>query len=349
MLKVINGTLLMEISEISKLDSVWSPEIIVEKEPWKVEVCRTEQSFLAVFLFTAKKEIPQNWAIAAHSTVKLLSFHDKDDEIERKTDPYVYDNHISGYGPGSLISWNDLFNAEKMYVKDDTIRIEIKIEAENTDLPDRSKFISDLMESFCRYCTPKFSVIVTNIHNLMAVQSPSFLLKDVPWTLCIIKSQSSNLAITLDNKATKNVSGKISIVINLFSLTKEKSIERVENHNLMKKCIQVEDIVSWKDLMDPANEFVVEGSITLQIELKRDLSDYSECLDSDASDSKSEHPRMNCTICFENMMRLEVSSTSCGHLFCTPCITKVAVEDKKCPNCKGCIDAKNLHRIFLPE
>ena len=55
---------------------------------------------------------------------------------------------------------------------------------------------------------------------------------------------------------------------------------------------------------------------------------------------------LSCPVCLDAPMT-DMSVTLCGHLFCGPCIAKVAETLKQCPTCKAKLKKNSAHRIFL--
>lgn len=57
---------------------------------------------------------------------------------------------------------------------------------------------------------------------------------------------------------------------------------------------------------------------------------------------------MQCSICLENMSSGHISSTPCGHMFCTGCITRAVHGKRYCPLCKKAVTLSSLRRLYLP-
>lgn len=95
---------------------------------------------VGIYLHSEKEDRTLNWTRAASAEFKLLSFDSKQDIISG--------NGI-GYGSLAFISWADLFDAAKNFVKDDTIQLEIKIKAEDPNENDRSQLKLERIEKCC--------------------------------------------------------------------------------------------------------------------------------------------------------------------------------------------------------
>lgn len=345
-----------KISDIGQLKVVWSPEFWVQAIPWKVELKKIEKDkeSLAFFLHCAKKEKPPNWSHIAFATIKLLPFDTTLKPIERCSDPFHFDSKTLGYGIPELIAWDDLFNVDKCYVKDDAINLEITIEAANP--MDQNRSISTF-ESFDACCDgvakSTFRMTVKNIEALVAVRSPQFMLQNLPWELTIFKGHSKNIIGTrlLLCKAEKGVSCESKISFKLISSKNHaKSIARVQ-----EKCFNSSDVLltmhlmSWNELLEPGNGFVNDNSITIEVEIMASKPQGAvPNPEANSRDQYTKRQKLECSICSETMSNQDISITPCGHLFCSICIPNSVEFRKTCPLCSSTIYLKDLHRVFLP-
>jgi len=61
---------------------------------------------------------------------------------------------------------------------------------------------------------------------------------------------------------------------------------------------------------------------------------------------------IQCPICLDTLEQIKaankkVTSTTCGHIFCGPCIKQAIVEAKQCPSCRKSLDMRKIHPIFI--
>jgi hypothetical protein len=55
-----------------------------------------------------------------------------------------------------------------------------------------------------------------------------------------------------------------------------------------------------------------------------------------------------CAICLETVSsKRGISSTMCGHVYCTPCITEVVCKKMECPTCRRTLDTTQVHPLYL--
>lgn len=98
-------------------------------------------------------------------------------------------------------------------------------------------------------------------------------------------------------------------------------------------------------MLKPGNGFVNENSITLKIKI---ISDKPE---GDVPDNKPNNAvkrrRFECSICLEDLDNQDMSTTPCGHLFCTACITKAVRNHCVCPLCQEPVQLNTLKPVFI--
>ncbi|XP_028391248.1 E3 ubiquitin-protein ligase RNF4-like [Dendronephthya gigantea] len=61
---------------------------------------------------------------------------------------------------------------------------------------------------------------------------------------------------------------------------------------------------------------------------------------------------ITCAICMDDFNQIkkakrQLTSTTCGHVFCDPCITSSIRSQSKCPTCRKRLTKRSLHPIFL--
>ncbi|XP_031628616.1 E3 ubiquitin-protein ligase BRE1-like [Contarinia nasturtii] len=333
-----------KIANISKLKQIFSPEFLVQGVPWNVKVVKNASAAvdrLGIYLYCQKKEILENWSHAAFASFKLLSSKDEVNPVERTIEAYAFDNSGLGYGFPNFIKWNDLLNVEKGYVKDDAITLEIEIVAETSD-ENKSRLTFENIEKSCdENCLVLYRLTIANVKNLMAVASTKFNLRKLSCHLQVYKSQSSDLKIRLSsNSDADEISYKSKILFTLVSSKDGKAIEKVENRCLTSSWLLI-NLVSWDELLKPENGFVNDNSIIIEMKIKP-----AGIFDDGDDDEKQR--KIECSICFETIGDQAVSSTKCGHLFCTECITTSVTARKVCPTCNDAIALEDLHPVFLP-
>lgn len=338
----------LKITNISELKEIYSPEYLVQGVPWRVKICERSTALkksLAAYLYCAKKEKPENWSHAAVATFKLLPFDDDTDPVVQNVDPYVFDNSGTGYGTSSLIKWDDLFDENVNYVEDDTINLDISIEATDPDNVRSNLKLEDIESS------TTFHLTVTNIKSLMAVRSTKFNMRNLPWVLMVCKSCSSMLTVRLKSETSnKEISFKVKAFIKLMSSKGDKKSIEVSQDSTYKSSSDVFriEVISWDKLCEAKNGFVDEDSINMEVEFKMSCPSYNHNAESASYKAVAKPRKLGCSICLETFDDQDVSSTKCGHLFCTDCITESIEDRENCPLCNATVTANDLRSIYLP-
>lgn len=266
----------IEILQVSKLKSIFTSEFFIYGIPWKVQVYKNEKEgddrTLAVRLICINTDKTSKWSISGALSCKLLSLSDDLDALENYFGPYVFDRTtVCGFGLDELIQWNDLLNEDSKYVKDDTMKLEFKIVAENPNDPNKSGVQFECIGECCDCnCLATFQLTITNISNLMAVRAPRYGLRGLYWSIAIGKDRESNLFAHLDfDEPTNKILCKVIMSIKLLSSRENvNSIEKTRTKQLLSsEYLVIDNILSWNELFKPENVFVNENSITLEVSI----------------------------------------------------------------------------------
>lgn len=251
----------MTIPTISQLNDVWSPEFLVQGSPWKFYIkktlCDDAKYVLGIYVYCVKEDKLANWSYAAAASFKILTFDGSRTEIEQQISPFVFDQMEAGVGTNPAIPWDDLFNAEKKYVKDDTVSLELKIDVKNPVEETKSELVFD------RLSDTKFRLMVTNINNLMATRSPPFMLHKKPFNFVVYKSHKPYLGLYLYQRGTNNdLPIKLTMSAKLISTKDFICTEKIHTNTIRQGTLFLEDIISWDELFNSQNGFVSDNITT---------------------------------------------------------------------------------------
>ncbi|XP_031634265.1 uncharacterized protein LOC116347701 [Contarinia nasturtii] len=191
----------IEFPKISKLqvEGFYSPEVMIRGIPWKVQVCKClndDKQTVFVFLYCLKQDTSSKWSYAASFSTKLVPFSKNSEALERHYLPNVYD--CFGYGD-PLIEWNDLFDANKCYVKNDMITLDIEIDVADPNASNKSELIFAHINTDSENDRHKYYLTIINIRSLVAVKSPQFIVANTPWHLTIYRHRNQ-FGVRLDFK-----------------------------------------------------------------------------------------------------------------------------------------------------
>uniref|UniRef100_A0A061RK57 Ubiquitin-protein ligase zinc ion binding protein n=1 Tax=Tetraselmis sp. GSL018 TaxID=582737 RepID=A0A061RK57_9CHLO len=96
-----------------------------------------------------------------------------------------------------------------------------------------------------------------------------------------------------------------------------------------------------------AGDCVIVGSVPPPPKRRRSVAPQSLARQ-EARGSGGATPSINsikCPICLGGIQNM--TSTTCGHVFCQECIKQAVKAQKKCPTCRKPIMLRHLHRIYL--
>lgn len=328
----------LSVPKISTFKSIYTPEVMVYNIPWKVQIAKfriDDVEWLGAYLYCAKENMTLDSSYAATLLLKLMPFDEHMNAVERRIAPHVFKTTSPWWGTSTWIRWNDLLDTNKKYVKNDAIKLDITIEMSDPNDENKSDVIFENVHKSCeKGCSAIHRMAITNVENLLAVQSPDLMLTDEPIQLEIYK-HSAQLFISLQSDGDKTI--KKRVTISLISSKSTKSIQQVRTcENLYESKV----ITSWNNLMKPENGFIESNSITLQIDI----------MDEEISSkmARNEGKFLSCAICLEKFDKQPISSVQCGHMFCTDCIENSLGNRSVCPICNNPADLNDLRRHYLP-
>lgn len=225
----------LTIREVSKLDAAYTSEVFVHGIPWKVKIFKdtdegsvddssddedeNDKSWFAVRLICTNNDDSLKWSVAGAASFKLIPFTNDAKVLESNCVPSVFGRtSLNGVGFCQLIQWNDLFADKNGYIKDDTIKLEINIEAENPNDPNRSSLHLKRVEKDCSCgSSATFQLIVKNVSKLMALQVPQFDLRGLPWKIVIGKEADSLFTQLYHDEPTTEISCPATWTVKLLS------------------------------------------------------------------------------------------------------------------------------------
>lgn len=313
----------LEVPNISNLNEFWSPEVVISDVPLKIKVLKTEEEgeqCLGVFIF-CKEQISQWNNYIVSGVIKLIS-----DEfpIVKMIEPDVLDCIEYGYGLKSMIKWCDLMNTINGYVdEDDSIYLNIAIKILNSNDGNRTRLLSK--KTFAQGGNCIHRLTVTNVDKLMAVQSSKFTLQNSLWRITVYKDHLTQLGVRLKSyDTTKNFSCNVEMKVKLITNSKEHQLEghgkkKFKNYDVMF----VKFFEGWNKLFQPESGYIVNNEMVIEVALTAGKVEYlvqKRKVQTIQLDKSAKFMKLTCKVCEETFQEQEMSFTTCGHLFCTPCI-----------------------------
>lgn len=218
---------------------------------------------------------------------------------------------------------------------------------------DRSDIMLECIEKCCDFgCQVNYFVTVSNVTNLLAVESAKFNLYDVPFKLTIYKDfRSSNLGIFMCTIAT-TVESSCKITLTVYILSSKRDLTPITKTQSFQMCdvgLLIENILPWEELIKPENCFVNNNTVTFKVKIELDKPHKCDTLNGvKLAKCETKNTKLECAICLEDFNDQSFSSTPCGHLFCSTCIARAVENRKMCPTCNSKLKSDDLRRIYLP-
>ncbi|KAF2898383.1 hypothetical protein ILUMI_07786 [Ignelater luminosus] len=105
-------------------------------------------------------------------------------------------------------------------------------------------------------------------------------------------------------------------------------------------------IVEWKSFPCALHPIITDPPL-----LKNVNPNETGRSDQPLSNSKTKLTNPNqdatCTICLKSLNGKKISSTICGHVFCTACITDVVKLLQYCPICRKPLNLSKIHPLYI--
>lgn len=342
------------IEEISKVEISFLPQFIIQDIPWGFLALKKEidnETWLNVYVYCKNGDTSRDWGIAAASSIQLISSRGKTNNVEKMFAPYFFEYTGKGYGFDKFIKWDELFDEEKGYVENDTINFNIQLVVLDQNAKNASKLIID-SDHRCEDCSQvKFGLTISNIDQLMAVRTSKFELQNSLWDLTVLK-HSDTLGIRV---CRKDIKGDYNVTIDFRMKSSKAEVQEIKIKKIaqlkMTDHVNVYSIISWNELFKPENGFVVNHSISFEVKIKVDkveeaVPNAKKRCASNLLQDESNAVTLECAICLENIKNQEVSSTDCGHSFCSVCIEQIVQAGKPCPSCNTKLTMKKLRRSY---
>lgn len=346
------------VPNISKLAEFWSKSVIIHGLNWNLQVSKvtktsTDDDHIGVFLHCANEKRSSNWNCAAWAMVKLVSFNGEN-SVVKPINPDVYDS-MSGWGISNFISCAELFDNNNDYVKNDSINLEVTIKANGPVIGDGNSLFECLDRCCASASSGRYRWTVRNVGELLAACSPQFFLRGLPWEISVFRVGTSTgyvhdlFGISLRCKnARPNWTWKVTISLSFLSPT-ENGLKSSFKQNISECTFSSDNpnasfVLLWRNLIQPERGIINDDSVVIECEIR---------LQNPINNTLNPRKRrfqveMECAICLENIVYQRVSSTRCGHLFCSECIEKAIAVQNQCPMCKTEVNLNNLRRIHLP-
>lgn len=160
------------------------------------------------------------------------------------------------------------------------------------------------------------------------------------------------LDILKENKIKRNIKEKDIVIIqpnnetekNRRNIIKERITALKEQKEKVKGGLRSYNF--FKLVIDKMRK-IMENEEEEEDDVDSDNFDITDVdLNSDTSDKENE----KCNICLSTISNKNMTVTSCGHIFCYPCIESVITgSNRKCPTCRDKLSSNKIYRVIKPH
>lgn len=342
---------------INGINEFASKVVIVPGNIWSItfakasnEVTNTNEidnDFLAINLnWENDDERPVNWACVASLSVKLMRSTQVQFAHRFQGEPFVFDANNKVCSSKRFIKWNDLLNVKYGYVRNDSCKFEVEIDAGPIQMITDEWLKFDVIEKCCdKSLTRKFRLTMNNLHESNLVCSPEIHINNSSWRVVVTKDKWLKAILLKVDKATNALDFPIDCITSLKSFDENidsvTMVTKTTNINARIEAYMLFELFSmpWTNVIDPLQKFVKNGSFHLEIEMKMNAKEEIPISGLD----------LTCPICSQSLFIRSVSATICGHIFHSDCVRfHLFNVNQRCPECQRSLSLVSLCIIYLP-
>lgn len=331
------------VEDFETKQEICSSEIVLSSIPWQIRVEKKEASLNNFVLDLSLNSLSiETLSCEAFAIFKLLAIETNEILMAKKLPKQEFNEIFQSNTLNGFISWNDLIDPNKKFITQGKIRFDIEIFAN----PVKS-FISN--EIKCSRST--FKIVIEDVNKIECLSSPKIVIRDLEWWIELRKADDLiGIFLCCDHKRIPtnwyyDVDAKFKMLAaNDGTVLKEAQFKKDYRVGLydwgFKNFFPFEDFVKAANAAIWLNHVYFEAEII--VDAAKPLWNFEEGLQSLIGASISK-----CPVCLESFNKCQVSSTKCGHLFCTPCITRVIRQHKRCSICNAAAGVEDLRSVFI--
>lgn len=352
---------IFHVSNVNELKSFRSKVFFVNGNPFTIEAKRIVTSptlsFLGILLHSEIKNVAFDWAVVSSFSAELISNDFRQAPKVEHFEPTSFHGDCFKSDNCRLVTWTELIDPEKSFIKDDSLRMRIKIKS--TPLQDTTNDGWCQMESIencCDSCSfGKFRVTV-NKFDEHGICSPKLVVNNMSWRAQINitdgDTDQRHLRIKLFNNTCSmltvvNCQAKITCKLLSFDAATEPKESKLEHKFTFMERSLVCNIASWVELIDKEKQFIRNDAFIVELDI-RVLETNNLTRKRKAIGGIDEGMSIGCPICFASLMNRDMSSLPCGHIYCLACISAHLATKKFCPLCNAVSSVRHLRRVHLP-
>lgn len=270
-----------------------------------------------------------------------------------------------------FILWNDLMNPNNGYINNGMCQLQAEFYVSSMYGINEGAFMD--IQPIWKCCDSTsdgtYRFIVKRFDEFPGVLSPRFTLCDISWQIFIYKAigtkSGDKIRVQLcDASEKENWSCEMNMDCKLipFDVNTQPVQKTIKNMIFESTSTKTLDLIKWSQFNDVNKRFIENNSFVIELNLKVkrvegvQTNSHKKCCYSDERISDTAFIKskwnfiMECPICLEDLfIDRAVSSTKCGHMFCTECIENSLGRNEECPSCMKIVGPDDLHPIYFPD
>lgn len=261
------------IPNISKFKSHSTNKVIIRGASWLI--CFTKESiqtqeWLVIYLICTENGKSSNLSRIASARARLMSINNNT-PFEDFITPRIFDSTTSAFGI-EFIKWSDLTSVANGFVESDAINLNIEVQVIDPSRGSHCNLSFEVLDQdFVENEHATFQLIIHRINALVAVKTPTFILRHLAWSLTIYRNQLDHLGIRLEceNNLHKHPC-VVEMSTKIISCRKDLEQPRIVCKKRMQfnAVLEIDEVTSWNRLIIRENGFVVNDSAVFQIGIK---------------------------------------------------------------------------------
>lgn len=336
------------VGDIDERIQFQSSHIYVRGLPWTISLNKDSGCIVSPI-----KEFEQiSWVIVARVTVKILSPQTDEELYKVCIGPRMFSSDELALAKASLFPWEELIKPEMRYIHDKKCVFEVFIEAGPLQraIGDDDWLKMKAIQDCCQFCShARFQLDVVKSHGFFGVCSPEFNVQNFKFRAAVVKNGDKvKVQLYKMRDITFKHRGQVSAQCSLSSF--DPRIKAVVTDISFKYQSEFWYLnlfeIEWSKLTNPMERFVLNNSF--MIDLIMNIESGDKAAKANKTPFLNEQPsiRLECPVCMEDMVGKQISSTRCGHIFCSVCLRQALRTKPICPVCKS--SRPEIHNVYLP-
>lgn len=326
-----------------------TPSVIVGGVPWKIHfrkifkqinprvVGRVVVQAYLVCDYDEKLNSNKNWSITSGCILRMMKSIQSPQSIEPNISMQKFETEHRMNELKEFIFWHEMSDEKFDFLHDHQFRFEATIMTSPPCNIQRDPNSFDITST-------TFGMKIEKIFDSGSVFSPTFKLRDIPWSLEFCKSKES-LGINLHVMAAEYFGWSVSVNLIVKITSFDTKMNALEKSSQLRLVIGTYPLSIWKPfigwhLKENCDAFSQLDNAYVQVTIDVGMWQPLFLADRSSKITQIKAKVSKCPICWVPFVDQEVVATGCGHLFCEACVRSALEVNGKCSFC-------NLRVVYL--